>query len=465
MQYNRRMQELYKKNYTINPIQKARRFNNPFLIASSQTLLSNILKAQTNPPSLQQTANKMAETASNIETSKQSSVVESEKIKTAKKAKIVSDKAKADKVLSDAKKVKDAKAKEIQDKFNKSVADQLKRDKAKDKKTKDKSESGGIKISEGKKPTVPPKKKIPDATPTPPPVKPVPPKITVPKEGKAVVAKETDSAATLNKIKNNMSLPELNRKRAGYIIEKNEAKSSLKLLNNMNDPISNPPPYQPFLTASGERQVPGSEMEKESDAYRIWFKQYGKLWLKREAAKQTFREKIQKEDALLKGNSQSLVEKSSSANNSRYFPNKSETHIPVVKNEISRLKRVVGETPGNLPARLALQEAQSVLVKLNKEKSSTAKLYVKAVKDRNNYAVKNGVNTAEFKVKSKLVETLIDKLHSYDKLSPSHSKAGRDHKLPDPNGKDANTPFGNKEGSKSTIGEAAGASSLRGGGN
>ena len=203
-------------------------------------------------------------------------------------------------------------------------------------------------------------------------------------------------------------------------------------------------------------------MERESDAYRIWFKQYGKQWIKREQAKQTFRDEIQKEDALLKGNSQSLVQKST-ANTSKYFPNRSETHIPVIKNEIARLKRVVGENPGDLPAKLALKDANAVLVKLNKEKTDTAKLYIKAVKDKNQYAVKNGVTSPEFKAKAKLVETLVTKLHSYDKLTPTTATTSKEHPLPDPNGM-ASSPFGNKQGTTSII-PSAGASGLRGGGN
>ena len=490
MEYNKRMEALYKKNYTINPVQKALRFNNPFLIASSQVLLSNILKAQTNPPSLQQTATKMAETASNIETSKKSSAVESEKTKITKRAKIASDKAKADaktasdKAKADAKAASDkANADAIRSKFNKSVADleaelkakkdakekadYLKRDEAERvreekeeaKKGKTTSESGGIKRNEGKT-TSAPKKKVPaNEKPIVPAKKPVVPtkKPVVPpkKEAKTPLAKETDSDDELNKIKNNQSLPKLNRDRAGYILNKNKAKASLKLLNDMNDPISNPPPYQPYLTADGERQEPGSQMERESDAYRIWFKQYGKQWIKREQAKQTFRDEIQKEDALLKGNSQSLVQKSS-ANTSKYFPNRSETHIPVIKNEIARLKRVVGENPGDLPAKLALKDANAVLVKLNKEKSDTAKVYIKAVKDRNKYAVQNGVSSAEFKEKAMLVEALITKLHSYDKLTPSTATTSKDHKLPD--------PFGKKQGTTTDL-PVAGGSALRGGGN
>ena len=507
MLHNNRMRELYKSNFTIQPTMKARRFKNPFLLQSSQVLLSNILQAQTKSATATSTVKStIPQTSANTSKNDTSSILKSETTKSdnvkKERAKIASDKKKADaKTASDK-----AKADEIYKKFNKSVADQKARDKAKKdakeladylkrdeaekvreekeeaKKAKAKSESGGVKVPSGggggggkktpaKKPTVAPTKK-PTVTPTKPTVAPTKkPTVTLPSKKptstKTTVPKETDSTASLNANKNDMSLPELNRKRASIIINKQTDMIALKILNEITDEASKPPPYQPYLRADGTRQEPGSELERESDAYRIWYKSYGKLWLQREAKKSQLKQNIQQRDAELKANTLKLQhnkESTQTTNKNVFIVSNSETHIPVIKAEITRLRKVVSDDPSDTKAKASLDKGVALLKTRNAEKLKLSKSFIEAVKERNASAVSNGVSSADFKAKSKIVEGLIDKLHSYDKVTPSVAKNHKDHKLPD--------PFGSKEGSTTKLPVSGGGTSsagtggsLRGGGN
>ena len=121
--HNEKMMKIYAQNYTLPTTQPTRRFNNPFLIQSSQVLLSQILKKQssTSTPTVKTATdlNPVNDETSNIETQ-----ADSTKATEAKKD-VIKTKTKADakaKAKTDAK--ADAKAEEIQDKFNKTVAAQ-----------------------------------------------------------------------------------------------------------------------------------------------------------------------------------------------------------------------------------------------------------------------------------------------------------------------------------------------------
>lgn len=132
--HNEKMMKIYAQNYTLPTTQPTRRFNNPFLIQSSQVLLSQILKKQssTSTPTVKPATdlNPVNDETSNIETQADSTkATEAKKDMTKTKTKA---KTKADaKAKADAKTAQTAKAKEIQDNFNKTVAAQKARADAK----------------------------------------------------------------------------------------------------------------------------------------------------------------------------------------------------------------------------------------------------------------------------------------------------------------------------------------------